>query len=905
MSSPVLISFLAFGYLLILFLIAYFADKRARQGKSLTNNPYIYSLSLAVYCTAWTFYGSVGRAAETGLGFLPIYIGPTLMALLWVFLLRRMIRISKYQRITSIADFIGSRYGKSTFLGGVVSVIAVIGIIPYISLQLKAVSSSYTIMTEASTAAMTWGEPVGFFLTDTAFYVALVLGVFTILFGARQLDASEKHEGMMAAIAFESVVKLIAFIFAGFFVVFVLYSSPAELFRQAFASSETRELLTVASDPVLRNDWIWLTLLSMPAILLLPRQFQTAIVENVDEDHVRSAVWMFPLYLLIINIFVLPIALAGIMHPSLQGVEADSFVLTIPLIEGQNLLALFVFIGGLSAATSMVIVAVIALSTMISNDLIMPALLRSPGLGLLKQQSPGKLILNIRRISIFTILLLAYLYFRFIGEDYTLVSIGLVSFAAVAQFAPALFIGMFWYGATKSGALAGIISGFLIWGYTLVIPSLAGLHPFLTDIVTHGPFGIEMLRPGKLFGMENLSPVAQSVFLSLSVNTLLLLIVSHFSRQSPLELSQAALFIEGRTVEEAHSTGKQSETTIGSIKQLLLRFLGDKRAGQIISDYERNVAPLKDDDQGAPLAFIRHVETNLTGAIGSASARLLLATEFRQDSMSISEIRTVLDETRQVLEYSRRLEEKSQKLQQTSEELRQANRQLKQLDEMKDEFVATVTHELKTPLTSIRALTEILRDTPDVEPEKREHFLDIVIKETERLSRLINQMLDTQKANTGNLELNKTSVSISEICEIALRSMEQTFSEKGIIIENNIPKNLPEAEADPDRIQQVILNLLSNAVRYGCDDDGKITLSASENKNRIAVTISDNGSGIPEKDHERIFQPFVQTAETEKRKSGTGLGLSISRKIMRMHGGDLTVESSTGEGASFTLTLPL
>ncbi|MCH8557386.1 MAG: sensor histidine kinase [Balneolia bacterium] len=899
MNSPVLIAAIAFGYLSLLFLIAYLADKRAKQGKSLINNPWVYSLSLAVYCTAWTFYGSVGRAAETGLGFLPIYLGPTLMAALFFLVLRRMIRISRHQRITSIADFIGSRYGKSTLLAGVVTVIAVLGIIPYISLQLKAISSSYTIMTgDLSVMQMGWEQTGGFFLTDTAFYVTLVLGVFTILFGARELDASEKHEGMVAAIAFESVVKLLAFTAAGLFVVFVMYGSPAELFRAAWERPEMRQLFSTGEGSELQRDWIWLTILSMPAILLLPRQFQTAVVENVNEDHVRSAAWMFPLYLLIINIFVLPIALAGLMHPGLQGVDADSFVLSIPLIEGQSFLAILVFTGGLSAATSMVIVATIALSTMLSNDLIMPALLRSPRLGLLQQQSPGRLILLIRRVGIFVILLLAYLYFRFIGEDYSLVSIGLVSFAAVAQFAPALFIGMFWYGATRTGALAGIISGFVIWAYTLVIPSVAGISPFFMDLTQNGPWGVELLRPGQLLGITGYSTVAQSVFWSLSVNTLLLLVVSAFSRQTPLELSQAALFVEGKTIEDTHAADRQSEATVGTLKTILTRFLGERKASETITTYENSNSPLPGDDQPAPLMFIGHAEKQLAGAIGSSSARLLMAMEVRQKPMSITEIRGILDETRQVLQYSRQLQE-------TSEELRQANEQLRQLDEMKDEFVATVTHELKTPLTSIRALTEILRDTPDVKESDKARFLDIIGKETERLTRLINQLLDTQKANTGTFEIESLPLRMEQVVQESMDSMEQVFREKKIDVAFDAEPSLPGIQGDADRLKQVVLNLLSNAVRYGSETNPAIEVRIFVKDQKLMVEVTDNGPGIAEEDQERIFKPFSQTGEISKRKSGTGLGLSISRKIMSMHGGRLLVKSRTGEGSRFIMELPL
>jgi Na+/proline symporter len=371
----------SFAYLGVLFAIAHYGDRRADVGRSIIANPTIYALSLAVYCTTWTFYGSVGRAASTGIGFLPIYLGPTLMAVLWWFVMRKMIRISKVSRITSIADFVASRYGKSQILGGLVTVIAVVGIIPYISLQLKAVSNSFTILLHyPGLPAKAIEQPLW---QDSALYIAIILAAFTILFGTRHLDATERHEGMVAAIAFESLVKLLAFIAVGMFVTFGIYNGFGDIFARAEAIPELRDLLTVAEGAGSYGSWWSLTILSMLSIMFLPRQFQIAVVENVNEQHVVRAVWLFPLYLLLINIFVLPIALGGLMYFPNNTIDADTFVLSLPVMEKQEALTLLVFIGGLSAATGMVIVETIALSTMICNDLIMPVLLRQKWLALI------------------------------------------------------------------------------------------------------------------------------------------------------------------------------------------------------------------------------------------------------------------------------------------------------------------------------------------------------------------------------------------------------------------------------------------------------------------------------------------------------------------------------------------
>nr|WP_243664263.1 sodium:solute symporter [Rhodothermus marinus] len=443
---------IALLYIGLLFAIATYGDRRAEQGRSIISSPYIYALSLAVYCTAWTFYGSVGRAASSGVGYLPIYLGPTLTAVLWWMVLRKMIRISKVYRITSIADFVASRYGKSSGLAALVTVIAVTGGVPYIALQLKAISVSFQVLSGRPTPT-----PTESLLDDTALYVTLALALFSILFGTRHLDATERHEGLVAAIAFESLVKLPAFVAVGLFVTFGLYDGPADLFGRALARPEFRRLLTMeeALGPGAYGQWFWMTLLAMLAILFLPRQFQVAVVENVDERHLRKAIWLFPLYLWLINLFVLPIALAGLMAFPGGQVDADMFVLAIPLAHGQELLALLAFIGGFSAATSMVIVATVALSTMISNDLIMPILLRIRFLRLAQRGRLTGLLLGIRRGGIVLVLVLSYLYFHAIAHAYALVSIGLISFAAVAQFAPAILGGMYWRRGTRAGALCG------------------------------------------------------------------------------------------------------------------------------------------------------------------------------------------------------------------------------------------------------------------------------------------------------------------------------------------------------------------------------------------------------------------------------------------------------------------
>jgi Na+/proline symporter len=486
--------FISFGYLSLLFAIAYYGDKRADENRSIISNPYIYALSLAVFCTAWTFYGSVGFAAKSGIGFLAIYIGPTLMASLGWLILRKIIRISKIHHITSIADFIASRYGKSQTMGRIVSIIAVLGTIPYIALQLKAISNSFHILTtypDITLPILYTGIP---FFRDTAFYATIILAIFAILFGTRHLDATERHEGLVAAIAFESIVKLASVFAVGIFVTYYIYNGFGDIALKANESIDLRNLFTMGSESgtLTYTDWSIYVFISMMAVLFLPRQFQIAVVENVNEDHLNKAIWLFPLYLLAINIFVLPIAFGGILHFPETKLDADFFALFLPLAEKQEILALFVFIGGTSAATGMVIVETIALSTMICNELVMPLVLRMPIHRFTQRDDLSSFILAIRRGSIIFVLFLGYTYFHFIGEFYTLVSIGLMSFSAIAQFSPAILCGIFWKEGTHAGALSGLIAGFGVWTYTLVLPSLVQAGFLSPNFVQDGLFGIEL-----------------------------------------------------------------------------------------------------------------------------------------------------------------------------------------------------------------------------------------------------------------------------------------------------------------------------------------------------------------------------------------------------------------------------
>jgi Na+/proline symporter/signal transduction histidine kinase len=902
------IASVSFAYLGVLFAIAYFGDKRADGGRSVIANPTIYALSLAVYCTTWTFYGSVGRAASTGIGFLPIYLGPTLMAGLWWFVMLKIIRISKANRITSIADFVSSRYGKSQLLGGLVTVIAVVGIIPYISLQLKAVSNSFTILLhypEIVMPAKAGAQPL---LQDSALYIAMILAAFTILFGTRHLDATERHEGMVAAIAFESLVKLLAFLAVGIFVTFGIYNGFGDIFDRAELVPKLKALMTVADSGASYGSWWSLTFLSMLSIMFLPRQFQIAVVENVNERHLARAIWLFPLYLLLINIFVLPIAVGGMLHFPDGSVDADTFVLTLPMAEQQEALALFVFIGGLSAATGMVIVETIALSTMVCNDLVMPVLLRWKSLRLHEEQDLSGLLLSIRRWAIAVILLLGYIYFRAAGEAYALVGIGLISFAAVAQFAPAIFGGIYWKGGTRQGAIAGLVAGFAVWIYTLLLPSFAKSGWLSLDFIREGLFGISLLKPQQLFGLVGLDEISHSLFWSMLANIGCYVAVSLRKRPDVVETSQGTLFVDvfRHTEGAERSRFWRGSAQVQDLLPLIGRFLGPERAREAFLAYARRRGLASIEQLQANADLVHYAETLLAGAIGGASARVMVASVVKEEPLGIDEVMNILDEASQVRAYSRQLEQKSRELEAATAELRAANERLKELDRMKDDFMSTVTHELRTPLTSIRAFSEILLEDPKTNLANRRKFLAIIVKETERLTRLINQVLDMAKIESGNAEWHTADIDLHEVIEESLAATSSLFGDKRIRLEKVLAEEVPSVRADRDRLIQVMLNLLANAVKFCDEDQGRVTVRLSAGADAVRVDVEDNGPGIAEADQHTIFEKFRQVGDTMTAKpQGTGLGLPISRQIVEHFGGRLWVESSPGRGATFSFTLPL
>lgn len=897
MLSPKLVLFAALAYVAFLFLVAFLGDRRANRGRpGLLQSPLVYTLSLSIYCTSWTFYGAVGSAARNGLEFVTIYLGPTLVFVGWWFLLRKLVRIGRVHRITSIADLISSRYGKSNMLATVVTLIAVIGTTPYIALQLKALTTSFQVVGNASAAL----DPAELGKTDfvTGFWIAVGMAIFTIIFGTRNIDANERHHGVVAAIAVEAVVKLAALLAVGFFVVFAMGDGLGAVF-------ETIPPTALQTEEVFGPRWVTLVFLAATAIICLPRQFQVLVVENSDEDHLRTASWLFPLYLFLISVFILPIALIGLATLPASA-DPDMFVLTLPLHADQEMLALFAFLGGFSSATSMVIVACIALSTMISNHIVMPLALKLPGASIGYSGDVKRLLLKSRRIGIVVILLLGFVYFRLSGQSDALASIGLIAFAGVAQVLPSLIGGLYWRLATAKGAIAGLISGFVIWGFTLFLPSFEGHLLMPTSVLENGLFGLAILRPDALFGLVGWDPLVHAMFWSLAANTFLFTAVSLATQPTPLERVQSRLFIDVFDSSSQQALGSIRRSATGSdLFVLAQRILGADAAHRLFADIAARegsptARPLIDD------AFINRLEHLLAGNVGAASARAMISQVTTGERISLDELMRIADETQKVIVYSQELKEKSAALETTARQLTEANTRLTQLDLQKDDFLSQVSHEVRTPLASIRSFSEILLENDDLKPDEAQRFARIIHGESERMTRLLDDILDLSLLERGETPWALQKIDAETTLERALETSSGLAGQAGVLLTSRERAEQALVEADPDRLSQVFINILSNAIKYNNSQAPEVRVRSRLRDTDYEVLIEDNGPGINPADRERVFQKFSRGwAQTPSDRSGAGLGLAISWQIMKRLNGSLQLLPDTGLGARFMVTLPI
>ena len=750
---------LAIGYVCALFAVAWAGDGIMRSRKGTRGRPFIYAMTLGVYCTSWTFFGSVGLAGSTGYDFIPVYLGPILMFAVGTPLLVRIVRLSKSQNLTSVADFLAARYGKSPAVAAIVTIVSVVGTLPYIALQLKAIVTSTEVLLGNSPLIPISLPQIG--NLETAFVVALALALFAVLFGTRHIDATEHQHGLMLAVAAESLVKLAAFLTVGIFVLYSVFGGINGFAERAKSSVEFQALFGRAFNG---GTWLTVMFLSFVCIILLPRQFHVTVVENHSEREIKRAAWMFPLYLVLINLFVVPIAAAGLLTLPRGLVDADMFVIALPMSQGADIVTTLAYVGGLSAATAMVIVESVALSIMICNGLVVPILLRRHSAETDPQNELAGQLLVIRRIAIFAIVLAGYLVHRALGQSQGLAAIGLVSFAAIAQLAPAFFLGLIWTKGTARGAIAGIIAGITVWAYTLLLPWVVKAGWLPASLIDIGPFGIAWLKPQALLLLK-FEPLTHGVIWSMAVNVATYLTVSLLRPPEPVERLQAHLFIDGDASRAEYPATPiafrlwRTSITIGDLQAAAARYLGAERAERSFAEYAATqksgplVARLRLDAE-ADVQFLRFTERLLTSAIGAASARLVLALLLRRSNVGSQAALRLLDDASEALQYNRDL------LQSALDQVRHGlgvfdkdmqlicwNRQFKELLDLPDDM-----GRVGTPMYVILKLCADRGDFGPGPPES------LIADRMSKLSQGRETLLERSTANTRILEIRTAAM---------------------------------------------------------------------------------------------------------------------------------------------------
>ncbi len=1008
-------------YLLFLFVVAYVGDRDRglRTSRVHRPRPFIYALSLAVYCTSWTFFGSVGLASRTGFEFLAIYLGPILVITVGFRFYAHIVAVAKREKITSIADFIAARYGKSAGVGALAAIIAVLGTVPYIALQLKAITTSINTMIVSSRPAFMADR--GEFPLDTAAFVAVFLATFAVAFGTRHADAREHQGGLMLAVATESVIKLAAFLIVGIFTLFVLFDGPVDLLQQA-AASETAS--ATFSRPFDVGRFLIMTLLSSLAFLMLPRQFHVGVVENASSAEVRAARWLFPGYLILINLFVVPVALAGIVTFG-TSVDPDTYVLALPIAAEAQWTSVLVFVGGLSAATAMVIVACVALGIMISNNLVLPFVL-SRGRTAHLDNDMGPLLLRIRRVSIFGVLILAYAYVRITGDSAALASIGLLSFAAIAQFGPSFFGAVFWGRGTYHGVAWGMGAGFAVWTYTLFLPTVLSAN---TALLSDGPWGIALLRPEGLLGLS-LPPLEHGVVASLLTNIVVFVTVSLLRQPTGLERIQAAAYAFRKGERESGFAPSEASVSMAELQATVASYLGYERTRRAFDAHFGN----RDTDKRGVVdrdAF-DFAEQMLASAIGSASGRLVMSLLLKRHDTGSDQTLRLLDDASMALQQNRdllqtaidqvdqgisvfdaryrlsnwnrqfrtlldlpiqfgaagtamsaiaetvlphiahsqagrfadteafmerltetgtpwqitlvgdrprtieilarplpgggvviswnditTLVDAAQALQQANETLEQrveqrtvalsnANADLAVAREMaeaanagKTRFLAAVGHDILQPLNAARlytsSLSERLANAPDAELARN------VDSALESVEDILGAVLAISRLDAGAQEPVLAPFPLQTL----LDRLESDFAP--MAAQAGLPLDMAHTDiwvtSDIGLLRRLLQNLLSNALKY--TETGSVGIRVRTIREQIVVDVFDTGQGIGPADRETVFTEFRRLPAGRDMAPGLGLGLSIVQRLAQTLGHPISLDSTLGQGSTFSVSLPV
>lgn len=904
-------------YMGVLFLTALWVEQRSAEGKSPVDNSLVYSLSLAVYCTAWTYYGSVGKAATSGLLFLPIYLGPTIAITLWWIVLRKLVRIKTIHHITSIADFISARYDKSLAVGALATLIALIGTMPYIALQFKAILTTFAIITSEKGAPPSW---ISLHLGPV---VVGLMVVFTLVLGVRRLDPTERHPGLVMAVAVECLVKLVAFLAAGVFVTYFMFDGFADILRQVSTNLPAQVVTMWKEDQVWSATWMTYLVLSMSAIMFLPRQFHVSVVENFNEKHIPTALWLFPAYMLLINIFVFPIAMGGILK-GYSPLEADTFVLGLPLHAGQQWLSLLVFIGGASAATGMIMISSITVSTMITNHFLLPLMGWIPGLAFLRRR-----LLHCRWAAVALVILIGYWFEREVGESYMLVNIGMISFAAAFQFAPAILGGIFWRRGNKAGALMGLSAGFAIWFYTLLLPAFVRSGWIAYNFLDEGLWGLTFLRPEHLFGVLAIGPLSQTVFWSLIFNTGLYVLGSLLFKQSASEQSLAQDFVGALTTGPALSRSLHRESYIDLavkakiILELFGQFFAEEEARSMTQKCLREARlEAKDRISIVELAQLHsEVERLLAGSVGAATAHRILAQSdlfAEHEARDLSEVyaeilaglKVTPDDLKRRIDYHQEREallaqhasELEVKVRERTRDLEAAQEELIKRERLSvlGQLTAVVSHELRNPLGVISFSAYYLTRNVKEQDEKVRKHLNRIGEQVGHCDLIIDELLEYTRGPQSSLVRGEINPWLETV-------LDQISIPQGISVKRKLAAELPPVKFDGETLRRVVINLIENAfqavqARSAKEGSGPyrplIRVSTSMKDSAIHIGLEDNGIGMALEEASRAFEPLFTT-----RPRGTGLGLAVVKKILNEHRGQVFLSSRPNHGTTVTVSL--
>lgn len=875
-------------YLALLFLAAHLAEKK--KSKIWINNPYIYALSLAVYCTAWTYYGSIGVAAKSGLDYLTIYIGPIMIIPSWIYINTRIVRISRVNKISSLADFISLRYGNSRSFSAIITLVCLFAVIPYIGLQIKAISETFHLVTETAVSSN--------LLTDSATFVVILIAVFASYYGTRYVDASEKRLGIISAIALESFLKLFFIIVLGVFVIYFVFDGFEDIYDKASKFSDFKQKNTFNGIEGAMN-WMVLCMISGTAICILPRQFHTAIVENRQEKHIKTAIWFFPLYLLIFTLFIFPIAWGGRLIFDGQNVNPEFYSILIPQHFNNSLITVLVFLGGLSSCISMIIISAITLSIMLSNNLIIPYGL----LGKFKAENEAqntRNITNIRKFSIFGLIIFAFAFYKYFILKTSLDSVGLISFVIITQLAPSFFGALFWRRGSYQGAVTGLIAGLIICYFGLIIPQ----YYFSYNQELKGVLR-EMYDAFDFFKISYLGHIPQIFFWSMLVNTALFSIISVSRKGNYRERNFAELYVDIDKYIQNHENAFiwRGTAYVSDIQNILERFLGQKKTEQAMRIFNLKYN-IDSQTETADSRFIKFSENLLAGRIGTASSKILIEGVTKEDKISLKEVLNILEESKENITLNKKLTEKSEELKQLSDELTNANQNLIIKDRQKDDFLDSVAHELRTPITAIRSAGEILADDDDIPLEIKKEFLNNIITESDRLSEIINDILYLDKLQHGEIVLNIQNHNIIETYKKALNPILHLLQQKQIHISEVDLLRKYTLNYDEARLIQLFQNILGNALKF-TEEQGTVQTKFLEKDNFLIIKIFNTGKHIPEEDLQLIFDKFYQSKNQNILKpTGSGLGLAISKRIIEAHNGYIKAENS-GLGVTFTMSLPM